>query len=148
MAAVHWAEQLSYEGQGSDAAVKRLLQGLWAPRLCVRRGLGHEIRLSARGRCGRRGRRVFTALCSAGITGNSGDNAVDLLFTVMHVLRCRERWPTLFKLSGRLESAMVPKLSLTHERAMNKNSLKCQFNWKCQRKWTYTFFSHPKIQFL
>lgn len=98
MTAVHRAEHLSYEGQVSDATVKRILQGLRAPRLWVRRGLGHEIGLSARGRCGSRVWRVFTALWSVGITGNGSDNAIDLLFTVMHVLRRRERDRTVTKI--------------------------------------------------
>lgn len=91
MTAVHRAENFSYEGEVSDAAVKRVLQGLWGPRSWVRWGLGHEIRLSARGWCGSRGWGVFTALCSAGITSNGGDHAVDLLFTVVHVLKQRKR---------------------------------------------------------
>lgn len=91
MTTVHRAEDLSDEGQVLDAVVKRLLQGLWATRLWVRRGLCHEIRLSTR--CRYRGRdwEVFTPLCSGRITGNGGDNAIDLLFTVLHVLRSRER---------------------------------------------------------
>lgn len=89
MTTVHRAEHLSNEGQVPDAAVKRFLQGLWAPRLWVRKGLCHEIRLFTRCRHGSRGWRVFTAFCSGGITGNGGDDAVDLLFTVLHVLRSR-----------------------------------------------------------
>lgn len=91
MTAVHRAEHLSYEGQASDAAVKGIFQGLRAPRLWVRWSLGHEIGLYTRGRCGSRGGRVFTALCSAGGGGNGGDNAINLLITVLHVLGYRER---------------------------------------------------------
>lgn len=91
MTAVHRAEDLSYEGQVSDAAVKRILQGLRAPRLWVRRSLCHEIRLSARGRCRCRGGRILAALCSVGIAGNGGDNAIDLLLTVLHVLGYSKR---------------------------------------------------------